>query len=236
MRLLKIHNLDFNHSLQRFYDAAQRRYPDILFQGNPSRSEIALTFDDGPHPGDTSRLLDVLARHHVRATFFLIGTGVKLFPEIVRQIHGHGHQLALHGYRHTPFPLENPSTLRSLLNEARNRVSDICGIAAESIRDVRPPYGAFTRLTVSMLSEWGYRLVMWNCIPPHWMQPVHWSIRQVMDAVIPGGVIVLHDGHGHGRRVTEIVEAVVPRIKSLGLDFLTVEEMQNQRKKPATAI
>ena len=82
-----------------------------------------------------------------------------------------------------------------------------------------------------MLTEWGYRLVMWNCIPPHWMQPVRWSIRQVMDVAAPGGVIVLHDGHGHGRRVTEIVEDIVPRIKSLGLEFVTVEEMQGQREQ-----
>jgi peptidoglycan/xylan/chitin deacetylase (PgdA/CDA1 family) len=72
---------------------------------------------------------------------------------------------------------------------------------------------------------------MWSCIPPHWMQPVGWSIRQVVDAAVPGAVIVLHDGHGHGRRVAEIVDAVVPRIRSLGFEFVTVEEMQALSKQ-----
>ena len=107
-----------------------------------------------------------------------------------------------------------------------------------SIRDLRPPYGIFNRRTFSQLQEWGFRLVMWSCMPPHWMQPVGWSIRQVVDAAVPGAVIVLHDGHGHGRRVAEIVDAIVPRIRSLGYDFVTVEEMQALKKQviPPTTI
>ena len=230
MRFLK---LDFNPSLQSLYDLAQRRYPDVLFRGDPARPEIALTFDDGPHPRDTPRLLEVLAQHQVCATFFLVGQSVERYPDIVRQIHQSGHQLALHCYRHIPFPLENPATLRLRLERTRNVIAEICGVAPEPIKDLRPPFGAFTRRTASMLADWGYRLVMWNCIPQHWMQPVRWSIRQVMDAAAPGGVIVMHDGHGHGRRVTEIVEDVIPRIKSLGLEFVRVEEMQNGREQAA---
>jgi peptidoglycan/xylan/chitin deacetylase (PgdA/CDA1 family) len=215
--------------LHRFYDFAQHLYPNALFHGNPSSPKIALTFDDGPHPQDTPRLLEVLDKQQVRATFFLVGHSVERYPDIVRQIHRYGHQLALHCYRHIPFPLENPSTLHAQLERTRNAIAVACGLAPEQIRDLRPPFGAFTRRNASMLTEWGYRLVMWNCIPQHWMQPIGWSVRQVMDAASPGSIIVLHDGHGHGRRVTEIVEDVVPRIKARGLEFVTVQEMQNQR-------
>lgn len=76
---------------------------------------------------------------------------------------------------------------------------------------------------------------MWTCIPPHWMQPVDRSIRQVMESLAPGAVIVLHDGHGHGGRVTEILEAIIPRIKSLGYEFVRVEEMWEQREQAAAA-
>jgi peptidoglycan/xylan/chitin deacetylase (PgdA/CDA1 family) len=218
-------------SLQRFYLTAQHRHPEVLYQGNGVGRRIALTFDDGPHPQDTLSLLDVLGRHQVRATFHLVGKSVEEYEELVRDIHKEGHQLALHCYRHVPFPLENAAALHVGLVRSQNAIASAAGISPTSIRDLRPPYGIFTSRTCSQLMEWGFRLVMWSCIPPHWMQPVGWSIRQVMEAVVPGAVIVLHDGHGHGKRVAEIVDAIVPKIQSLGFEFVTVEEMQDQQSR-----
>lgn len=224
--------MDFlTFSLNRFYSAAQSRHPNILFYGDRSRREIALTFDDGPHPRDTPRVLDILEKCNVRATFHVVGKGTEQYLNLIKQIHQSGHQLALHCFRHRPFPLENPSILQTQLERTRNLIADACGISPATIRDLRPPYGAFNARTLSHLTEWGYRLVMWSCIPPHWMQPVSWSIRQTLDSVVPGTVIVLHDGHGHGSRVAEILDAIIPIIKSRGLGFITVQEMQNQREQ-----
>jgi peptidoglycan/xylan/chitin deacetylase (PgdA/CDA1 family) len=228
--------MDFiTSSLHRFYSAAQRRHPDVLFHGDRSRHVIALTFDDGPHPRDTPRVLDVLEKHNVRATFHVVGKSAEHHPNLIQQIHQSRHQLALHCYRHLPFPLENPSILQTQLERTRKLIADSCGISAETIKDLRPPYGAYTARTQSLLTEWGYRLVMWSSIPPHWMQPVSWSIQQTMDSVFPGVVIVLHDGHGHGSRVAEILDVIVPSIKSLGFEFVTVENMQNQREQLAAS-
>lgn len=213
--------------LLRIYRAQQKRFPSILFQGNGSRREVALTFDDGPHPRDTPQVLDTLAKHNIYATFFLIWKYVERYPDLVKQIHQGGHQPGIHGYRHYPFPLENPSTLRAQLDRTRNAIAEICGISPETIRYVRPPYGAFTRRTLSLLTDWGYRLVMWNNIPPHWMQPLGWTIKQVMDDAIPGAVIVLHDGHGHGTKVAQIADIIISKLKALQFEFVTVEQMQN---------
>ena len=214
--------------LLHYYRSQQKRYPSILWQGDGSRREIALTFDDGPHPKDTPQVLEVLARHEVRATFFLVGKYVEQFPNLVRQIHQNGHRLGIHCYRHLPFPLENPSTLRAQLERTRNAIAEACGISSETIRHIRPPYGAFTARTLSLLEGWGYRLVMWNSIPPHWMQPLSWTIQQVITDAIPGSIIVLHDGHGHGTRVAEIVDSIVPKLRAMDLRFVTMEEMRNK--------
>lgn len=209
----------------------QQRYPSILWMGPASRQAVALTFDDGPHPRDTPRVLDVLAKHNVRATFHLVGKQAERHPGLIKNIHECGHQLALHCYRHVPFPLEDSRALRLQLERTRNLIAASCGLDPETIRHIRPPYGAFSRSTLSHLTEWNYRLVMWNCMPPHWMQPLSWSIRQVLESIVPGTVIVLHDGHGHGRRVAEIVDAIIPRIKAMGYEFVTVEDMYTSKGK-----
>jgi peptidoglycan/xylan/chitin deacetylase (PgdA/CDA1 family) len=216
----------------------QVRHPTVLWRGDASRRTIALTFDDGPHPKDTPRVLDVLAIHNVRATFFLIGKYVEQYPHLVKQIHQSGHQLGIHCYRHLPFLIENPSTLCTQLDRTRNVIADACGINPESIRDLRPPYGAFTKRTLSMLEAWSYRLVMWNNIPPHWMQPLGWTIKQILGGAIPGSIIVLHDGHGHGTKVAQIVNIIVPQLKAMDFEFITVEQMRskqsnsNQKENP----
>src|SRR5690242_6852698 len=107
-------------TLARAYKMAQYHYPGILFNGIQSRREIALTFDDGPHPQDTRRVLDVLEKYDVRATFFLVGKDIEGHASLVKQIHHSGHQLGIHCYRHIPFPLEKPSTLRTQLEFTRN--------------------------------------------------------------------------------------------------------------------
>lgn len=222
----KIHRL-ITKALLHVYRSMQRRFPATLWHGDESRREIALTFDDGPHPRDTPGVLDVLAKHDVHATFFLIGRDVERVPHLVREIHERGHLIGIHCHRHIPFPLENPQVLRAHLDGTRHAIAGLCGVAPETIRDVRPPYGFFTKNTLSLLTRWKYRLVMWNCIPPHFTQPLSWTIQQVLDSSIPGSIIVLHDGHGHGSKAAQIVDTIVPKVKSQGIDFVTIEHMQS---------
>lgn len=212
--------------LQSLYLKLQERFPGVLIFGNASRPEIALTFDDGPHPRDTPRVLDVLAKHDVRATFFLIGHGIEKHSHLVKQIHQSGHQLALHCHRHFPFPLESASTLKGQLDRSRNAIANACGIPPASICHVRPPYGFFTAKTLSLLTDWGYRLVLWDNMPLHFLQPTAWTIRQILERTIPGSVIVLHDGKGHGAKVTQILDVVLPQLQARGFGFVTIEQMQ----------
>lgn len=215
-----------NGFLRYTFRRLQKRHPGILFHGDQTRREVALTFDDGPHSRDTPRVLDVLAKHDIRATFFLIGGSVEKHPHLVRQIHQSGHQLALHCHRHLPFPLENASSLERQLNRSRRAIAHACDIPPESIQHIRPPYGFFTARILSLLTGWNYRLVLWDNMPLHFLQPTAWTIRQILERTIPGSVIVLHDGKGHGAKVAQILDIVLPQLQARGFGFVTIEQMQ----------
>jgi peptidoglycan/xylan/chitin deacetylase (PgdA/CDA1 family) len=217
--------------LNQYYRAMQSRYPNILWGGDESRREIAVTFDDGPHPKDTPQVLEALAKHDIHATFFLVGRYVEQYPDLVKQIHQNGHQFGIHCYHHRPFPLEDLETLRTQIDLTRNTIADICDVPPETIKDLRPPYGAFTQKLLTQLTEWGYRLVLWNNIPPHWMQPLSWTTSQILDLVHPGSIIVLHDGHGHGTKVAQIIDSIVPKLKEQGFEFVTIEKMRESIAK-----
>jgi len=217
-------------SLNQYYRAMQRKHPDILWFGDELRHEIAITFDDGPHPKDTPQVLETLAKHNIHATFFLVGGYVEQYPDLVKQIYQSGHQLGIHGFRHLPFPLENQSVLRAQLDLTRNVIAKICDLPPETIRDLRPPYGAFTQKVLTQLTAWGYRLVLWNNIPPHWMQPVSWTISQILDQIHPGSILVLHDGHGHGTKVAQILDIIIPKLKTQGYGFVTIEQIRERKR------
>ncbi|HSM70039.1 MAG TPA: polysaccharide deacetylase family protein, partial [Anaerolineales bacterium] len=211
------------NSLRNFYRSLQKRHPSILVHGSASPNQIALTFDDGPHPRDTPQVLDVLAKQDVQATFFLIGQSVERYPHPVKQIYDAGHQLAIHCYRHIPFPIEIASTLMGGLNRSRNAIAKACGISPESIRHVRPPYGFFTARILSRLNESGYRLVLWDNMPLHFIQPIQRTVDQILTHTLPGSVIVLHDGKGHGKKVAAIIDTIIPMLKAKGFAFIRIE-------------
>jgi peptidoglycan/xylan/chitin deacetylase (PgdA/CDA1 family) len=218
-------------TLLQYYRRMQTRYPDTLWFGDAAHRTLALTFDDGPHPLHTQPVLDTLKRHSIHAAFFLLGRYVDQFPDIVARIHAHGHIIGLHGYRHRAFPLEQPATLQVHLTRTRQRIAEICGLAPETFRYIRPPYGAFNRQTLALLKEWGYITVLWNNLPPHWMQPLTWTIKQTLAQATPGGVIVLHDGHGHGTKVAHILESTIPMLQARGFEFVTLDRLATATRK-----
>jgi peptidoglycan/xylan/chitin deacetylase (PgdA/CDA1 family) len=104
----------------------RRHFPQALWNGPGDHRAIALTFDDGPHPQDTPRLLELLARQQVRATFFQVGKQVAEYPDLVRQVAEAGHQIGMHGYRHRAFPLESAAILRGHLAHTQFLIAQAC--------------------------------------------------------------------------------------------------------------
>lgn len=210
-----------------------RRFPNALWSGDPDRPEVALTFDDGPHLHDTPALLNVLAHHDVRATFFNCGTQFAAQPTVGRDMAQAGHQIALHGYFHKPFLHQAVAPFLGELCDLQAMIADVTGQPREQIQDVRPPFGLFTPPVLDALWRRNFRPVMWSIVPFHWHQTFDEAVTQVERQLAPGALIVLHEGMHSGPSVVALAEAVVARVKDAGLKFVTVAQMwQSRRASP----
>lgn len=211
----------------------QQWFPQALWKGNPAHAEIALSFDDGPDRIDTPQLLEVLARHQVVATFFVLGERAAAFPHLVQAIHAAGHHIGLHGYTHTHFPLIEANQLRLQLAATRDTISAASGCDPSRLRDVRPPYGTFLPETLTYLLRWNYRPVMWSSVPLHWLQPTSVTVQQVQRQATNGTLLVLHEAQPTGPAVAPLVEQLIPLLKAANLTFVTVDQMWQAHQRTA---
>jgi peptidoglycan-N-acetylglucosamine deacetylase len=167
----------------------------------PSRpGELALTFDDGPSLAWTPRLLDTLAEHKVRATFFLLGERAQAAPELVRRIVNSGHLTGNHSWSHPDLSRSSLSRIRDELARTQDTLAQIAG---EPVRFFRPPFGARRPAVFRIARELGLRPVLWNAMTSDWSEPSADRITSDLASKIDdlhrrgrAANIVLHDG-GH---------------------------------------
>lgn len=217
------------------YRFLQPNFPDCLWAGDRETPAIALTFDDGPHPSYTSALLEVLDKHQVTASFFMLGLCVQRSPHIAQQIYQQGHWLGLHGYDHRSFPGLSVEQLRQTLERTQAELMAVCPLRPDQLRDVRPPNGFFTPKTLKLLQQWHYRPVMWSVVPEDWVQPgIDRVLHRIGHQVHNGAIIVLHDGVFGGQDVAETVDRLIPLLKAQGYSFITIDQMWQASTLPST--
>jgi peptidoglycan-N-acetylglucosamine deacetylase len=149
---------------------------------------VALTFDDGPHPEDTPPLLDLLARHGARATFFMVGKSARRWPHLVRQVAEAGHAVGNHTWDHTSFRLINGPYRRAQLAWCRE------ALAPYGAPLFRPPYGE--QSPAARLDAWrcGYDVVGWDAIAEDWRDdPAEVMVERIRCRLAPGSIVLLHD-------------------------------------------
>lgn len=202
----------------------QRCIPAALFLGNRSRRALALTFDDGPHPGDTPALLAVLARHNAPATFFPIGERVARWPALVCAATEAGHQIGLHSMRHRPFVWMTETAIVAELMAEQALLARVCGRPTSAFGWVRPPYAVAWPRTLRRLRRHGYRVVLGSSLPVHWAQPAERTIGQVLRAASNGAIIILHEAQT-GPPIANLVDDLVPQLRAAGYTLVTIEQL-----------
>lgn len=206
----------------------------------PGTKQLALTYDDGPNDRDTQRLLEVLARHGVRATFFMIGRYAEQRPAIAREVASAGHVIGNHTFTHPNLALVSALQTRIQIEECRRALQDAVG---EHSRLFRPPFGGRRPETLKVVRELGLEPVMWNVTAFDWKAAsADYVERNIIRSVRGGDVILLHDGThralgGNRAYTVEATDRVIRRYLGEGYEFVTIPEMMGTAVKgtaPAT--
>jgi peptidoglycan/xylan/chitin deacetylase (PgdA/CDA1 family) len=188
---------------------------------------IALTFDDGPHPDYTERLLKVLREERAAATFFVVGKQAEKYPYLLQAIHRCGHEIANHTYHHpnlTQLPL---AEAKLELDDTRRLIDKLIG---RETRFFRPPGGRYNPDVLAMAAENGYHMVLWNVFPQDHRRPPPQEIYdRVMADAKDGGVVLLHSGVDS---TIEVLPRLIEDLRAKGFRFLTISEMLEEDVDP----
>jgi peptidoglycan/xylan/chitin deacetylase (PgdA/CDA1 family) len=227
------------------YPRAQLFGPTTCRTTSPRK--LAITFDDGPNPAITPKLLDLLGRYDAHATFFLIGSYAWQCPDLVREISTRGHAIGNHTETHPNLFMLGPAQIRDELRRCQDAIASALNARPTWFR---PPWGLRNPWLASAARELDLRTVMWTLIPGDWRAPTpEWLIsrmqpiaahasqsqRQVRGhatqghATQTGYILCLHDGSHRGQnadrtRTLAALEYWLPRWRDLGLEFATIDQ------------
>jgi peptidoglycan/xylan/chitin deacetylase (PgdA/CDA1 family) len=191
-----------------------------LWRGDPTRNEIALTFDDGPHPPFTQRLLALLKQLNVRATFFLVGKKVDQAPDVVAMIARDGHEVANHTYHHFNLDKMTEAEVKTEIALGNEAIRRACGRTPVMFR---PPGGHHHEQIMRAAGDLHMTVVLWTDDPADFANPgADVIVARVLEQVGRGSNILLHDGV---EQTLEMLPDLVARLRQDGYHFVTMSEM-----------
>ncbi len=189
---------------------------------------IALTFDDGPSEKLTPRLLDLLAQHHIHATFFVIGENAAAHPEILQRAAAEGHEIGNHSWSHPNFAKMSDEAVRSQVKRTEDAITSATGARPTLLR---PPYGSLTARQKRWLhDELGYEIILWDVDPLDWKKPgPNVVASRILKETRPGSIVLSHDIH---EQTIEAMPRTLRELEEKGFKFVTVSELLKMQTAP----
>lgn len=201
-------------------ESHMEQLPRPTMEESPRRPMVALTFDDGPHPVLTQKLLDTLQAEGVPATFFVVGKMAVRYPYLVQNIARLGHEVANHTFSHPRLPRKNSSAVLNELAQTRAVIHQLTG---QDTTLYRPPGGDYSRNTVRVASKAGYHMILWTVLT----KDVNGATIPAMKSRIEtqtadGGIILMHSGIPN---TIEMLPEVIHSLRAKGYQFVTVSRL-----------
>jgi peptidoglycan/xylan/chitin deacetylase (PgdA/CDA1 family) len=192
------------------------------------RPVVVVTFDDGPHAQGTPAVLEELARRGATATFFLVGEQVVQRPSLAREIVAAGHEVAVHGYRHTLLLRRRVSAVAADLDRAVDAIGDATGVRPMLYR---PPYGVLSSGALAHVRARGWRTLLWSTWGRDWERRAtpEAIARRATRGLQPGDVVLLHDSDAYSsddswRRTAAALPSVIDAVAALGVPASSVTQ------------
>ena len=201
--------------------APMSKHKKITARNPENKKIVALTFDDGPLPSTTPRLLDILTEKDCVATFFALGSMARKYPEIIKRAQNEGHEIASHTMYHQNLARISPEDAESDRDEAIDTLRSILG---RSPTLTRPPYGIFNDSVIELSES---PLILWSVDPEDWKnRDVGAIVDIIMSQVSDGAIILMHDIY---QSSVDAVPTIIDKLRSAGYEFVTISEMAKIR-------
>ncbi|MEK5476974.1 polysaccharide deacetylase family protein [Paenibacillus sp. FSL R5-0407] len=209
---------------------------DIVWEVPTEEKYMALTFDDGPDPQQTLKIMEVLKQYEAKATFFLVGDRVERYPEVVRQELQEGHEIANHSFRHPSFQGLPGNVMEDELIKTQDAIYKATGQKPVLFR---PPGGYYNEKIIHLSKEHHLQMVLWSWHQDtnDWRSPgVARIANKVLNNARNGDIILMHDFVYNSNQTTEALKIILPELKKRGYSFVTISELLSHKVAPKNHI
>jgi len=207
------------------YHRNSRVFGSVLSELPPDGNRVSLTFDDGPNPDATPRVLDALAKHDVKATFFILGTHAERWPELVHRVVEEGHQVANHGNFHKKLHFKSPGYVKRDITLGKRAIERA---GAPAPKFFRAPHGFRSPWVTSIARSLGERTIGWSLGVWDSDRPgVKAIVDRTLEGTRPGSIVLLHDGDGYNANGDRLQTAaalpgIINGLRERGFEFVTL--------------
>lgn len=207
-------------SLQNFANAENQ----VVFKSNSNdKMKIAITFDDGPHPKNTKRILDVLKKYNVKSTFFVVGVNVKNYPSALNQIVENGHEIGNHTYSHSVLKALSSEKIKKEIIDTEDALNEANVLAPKLLR---PPCGLYDNKLLEIAKSKDYKIVLWTIDTKDWEhRPADEIVNKVLGSIKSGDIILFHDYISGVNNTPRALEILIPKLQEMGFNIVSVSEL-----------
>jgi len=215
-----------------FFDQAILTRRGTIYRVKTDKKHVVLTFDDGPSPIWTPKILDELKSENIKATFFMIGHHVQKYPDIAKRVAQEGHTIGNHGYAHSVMLYYTPAEIEEEIKYTEHVIKEITGVTTKYFR---PPKAWLRQIIKEKVKSMNYETVLWSLNSKDWVSFNHKSIvRYISNNIKNGDILLFHDsGHvtstegGNRLQTVKTISLLARTLREKGFEFISIEELMN---------